>query len=102
MGIFSKDQPVVEEFDTVEDAVVSNDEQEVTEVAEVQEDLGAVEQKNKEYAEALTGDGPSGGTFVENPERLEEETQQEYNERVPVAVQPVLAGPTTSYLGKDL
>lgn len=34
--------------------------------------------------------------------RKEGETQAEYNERVPVAVQPVLPGPTTSYLGEPL
>lgn len=39
---------------------------------------------------------------VEDVFRKEGETQQEYNERVPVAVQPVLEGPTTSYLGQPL
>ena len=35
-------------------------------------------------------------------DRLESETQAEYNERVPVAVQPVQPSPTTSYLGAAL
>lgn len=99
MGLFKKDdKPAVEEFNTPEEAVAAHDEQVVTET----EVLDSVEQRNKENNEEITGDGPSGGSFVENPERKEEETQQEYNERVPVAVQPVLEGPTLSYLGKPL
>jgi hypothetical protein len=37
-----------------------------------------------------------------SPFRQEGESQQEYNERVPVAVQPVQPAPTTSYLGNEL
>lgn len=35
-------------------------------------------------------------------DRKKGETQAEYNERVPVAIQPVQPGPTTSYLGNKL
>ena len=35
-------------------------------------------------------------------DRKKGETQAEYNERVPVAIQPVQPGPTTSYLGNPL
>lgn len=35
-------------------------------------------------------------------QRKKSETQQEYNERIPVAVQPVQPAPTKSYLGEDL
>lgn len=34
--------------------------------------------------------------------KREDETQAEYNERVPVGLQPVLPGPTLSYLGNEL
>lgn len=37
-----------------------------------------------------------------SPERKEDETQAEYNARVPIGQQPVLPGPTKSYLGEDL
>lgn len=39
---------------------------------------------------------------VEDVFRKEGETQAEYNERVPVGVQPVLPAPSTSYLGEPL
>lgn len=41
-------------------------------------------------------------TVVEDVFRKEGETQAEYNERVPVGIQPVLPAPSTSYLGKEL
>lgn len=34
--------------------------------------------------------------------RQEDESQQEYNERIPVAVQPVQPQPTHNYLGEEL
>ena len=34
-------------------------------------------------------------------ERREGESAQEYNERVPVAFQPLTPGPTKNYLGED-
>ena len=104
MGLFTKDKSDVEEFDTVEDAVVSHDEQEVIEEVVVEEtvDLGSVEESNKRNNEALAGDGPTEGLSVEEPFRKDDESQAEYNERVPVAVQPVLDGPALSYLGEPL
>jgi hypothetical protein len=35
-------------------------------------------------------------------QRKDGETQQEYNERIPVAVQPVQPGPTHTYLGEKI
>lgn len=89
MGLFTKKE---DEKDVPETPVQAHE----------AENLDSVEQSNKDNNEAITGDGPSDGLFVENPERQEGETQQEYNERVPVAVQPVLEGPTLSYLGEPL
>lgn len=34
--------------------------------------------------------------------RKKGESQQEYNERIPVAIQPVQPGPTHNYLGEEL
>jgi len=100
MGIFSKNpvvtEPVVTEVEEIQPEVVA-------EVVESPvEDLGSVEESNKAYGEELAGDGPTDGAFVAEPFRKEGETQQEYNERVPVAVQPVLERPTHSYLGDVL
>lgn len=88
MGIFSK-----KDEDTTVDAPVQ---------AHEAEELDSVEAQNKLNNELIAGDGPTEGLSVEEPHRKEDETQQEYNERVPVAVQPVLEGPTLSYLGKPL
>lgn len=89
MGIFNNkvailddETPVVEEFESTEEAVTAHDEQVIS---------------------TDTVDEPiTTGTFVENPFQKEGETTQEYNERVPVAVQPVAEAPTTSYLGEPL
>jgi hypothetical protein len=64
------------------------------------EDLGAIEQRNKENAEAQGVAIDGGG--IDQPHRKKNETQAEYNERVPVALQPVQPGPTHSYLGDKL
>lgn len=37
-----------------------------------------------------------------NPFRQKGETVAEYNERIPIGIQPVQPGPTHSYLGKKL
>jgi hypothetical protein len=63
------------------------------------ETLDSVEQANKEQGEVTGG---QGHVISENPKRKKGETQQAYNERVPVALQPVAAGPTHSYLGNKL
>lgn len=64
------------------------------------DELDNTEQRNRENGEALgVTDGP---VFDGDVKRQKKETQQEYNERVPVAFQPATDGPTHSYLGKKL
>lgn len=103
MGIFKKDdKPVVEEFNTPEEAVAAHDEQEVVEApvqAHEAEELDSVEQRNKENNEELGG---SDGFFVAEPHRKKKESVAQYNARVPIGVQPVAEGPKLSYLGKPL
>ena len=93
MGLFSKDKETPVEPTVVTPTQPSEDVNET-------EDLGAIEQRNKENGEAQ-GTPPEGGG-IDHPERKDGETQQEYNERVPVGVQPVLDGPKYSYLGEEL
>ena len=68
--------------------------------------LDSVEQANKDRNEALRGDVAAevyvDPSFVAEPHRKKGETVAEYNERVPVALQPVQPGPTHSYLGNKL
>jgi len=71
----------------------------------------AIAGRNTNYAEKFIRESQDesnnptiGGEDYSDPslQRQEGETQQEYNERVPVALQPVQPNPTKSYLGNDL
>ena len=103
MGIFSKqetrvDTPVVVSVPAPEEEV-----EETPEVVVQTEELDSVEQTNKDNNDTLNPTGlVQTGTAVENPFRNEVETQAEYNERVPVGVQPTGDSPTRSYLGELL
>lgn len=70
-----------------------------TKQKKVAEPLDSVEQRNKENGALVGGEGVA---LPEDINRKEGETAQEYNERVPVALQPVLEGPKLSYLGNKL
>lgn len=63
------------------------------------EELDNVEQMNKENGEVVGG---QGNVFGGNIKRKKGESQQAYNERVPVAYQPAQETPKYSYLGKKL
>lgn len=58
----------------------------------------------KDVAEAVSPEELATTTNPIDPDlyQLDGETQAEYNERVPVAVQPVAPAPTESYLGQPL
>ena len=62
-------------------------------------ELDNTEQRNRENGDAIGGQGV---VFDGDVKRKKGETQQAYNERVPVAFQPATDGPTHSYLGKKL
>lgn len=64
------------------------------------EALDAVEQRNKENGEVVGGEHVVD--FNGPITRKKNETTQEYNERVPIAYQPALETPKTSYLGQPL
>ena len=104
MGIFSRntDQPAVENTDEVVAVVESQ-------VEQYPED-GAIAHNSNDAPELIAASNDEANNPIVQGEverdssldRQEKETQAEYNERVPVAVQPVQPAPTTSYLGQPL
>lgn len=111
MGLFSKKEAVEEEF--VPGAVV-NPEDTVRPLEDIPQDDtptdgGLPHNTNDSLERIIESNDEANNPTVQGEDhsdktllRRKGETQQEYNERIPVAVQPVQPAPAKSYLGKDL
>jgi hypothetical protein len=114
MGLFSRKQDEVVEPTPVVPGAVVNPEDTVRELEDIPQDdtttNGDLPHNTNDAPELIAASNDE----VNNPvvqgkdhsdktlQRKEGESQQEYNERIPVAIQPVQPAPTHSYLGEWL
>lgn len=114
MGIFSRKQDEVVEPTPVVPGAVVNPEDTVRPLDEVPQDKtptdgGLPHNTNDAPALIEASNDEANNPVVQGKDhsdktlqRKDGESQQEYNERVPVAIQPVQPAPTHNYLGEKL